>query len=77
MAITWSEEKPAGDANKDWYLVSISGDKMIAGVYGSRLYSGSVVSSSSIKTINSLAKASVKTVNGLAIASVKTINGLA
>lgn len=31
----------------------------------------------SIKTINGLAKASVKTINGLAIASVKTINGLA
>lgn len=34
-------------------------------------------SSSSIKTVNGLAKASVKTVNGLAIASVKTWNGLA
>lgn len=33
--------------------------------------------SSSIKTINGLAKSSVKTVNGLAIASVKTVNGLA
>jgi hypothetical protein len=33
-------------------------------------------STTSIKTINGLAKASVKTVNGLAIASVKTINGL-
>ena len=33
--------------------------------------------SSSIKTMNGLAKASVKTVNGLAIASVKTWNGLA
>lgn len=33
--------------------------------------------STSIKTINGLAKASVKTVNGLAIASVKTFNGLA
>lgn len=33
--------------------------------------------SSSIKTVNGLAKASVKTVNGLAIASIKTINGLA
>lgn len=32
---------------------------------------------SSIKTIDGLAKASVKTVNGLAIASVKTWNGLA
>lgn len=32
---------------------------------------------SSIKTINELAKASVKTVNGLAIASVKNFNGLA
>lgn len=31
----------------------------------------------SIKTVNGLAKASVKTVNGLAIASVKTVNGLA
>ena len=33
--------------------------------------------SSSIKTINGLAKASVKTVEGLAIASMKTFNGLA
>lgn len=46
-------------------------------------YSHSVVSykatvaSSSIKTVNGLARASVKTVNGLAIASVKTVNGLA
>lgn len=32
--------------------------------------------SSSIKTVNSLAKASVKTVNGLPIASVKSYNGL-
>lgn len=32
---------------------------------------------SSIKTINGLARASVKTVNGLALASVKTVNGLA
>lgn len=35
------------------------------------------VATSSIKTINGLARASVKTVNGLAIASVKTVNGLA
>ena len=35
------------------------------------------VSSSSIKTVNGLAKASIKIVNALAIASVKTINGLA
>lgn len=33
-------------------------------------------SSTSIKTINGLAKASVKTKDGLAIASIKTINGL-
>lgn len=33
-------------------------------------------STTSIKTINNLAKASVKTVNSLAISSVKTINGL-
>lgn len=32
--------------------------------------------SSSIKTVNGLAKASVKTINGLAIASVKTLNTL-
>lgn len=32
--------------------------------------------SSSIKTINGLARASVKTINGLAIASVKSFNGL-
>lgn len=35
-----------------------------------------VADSSSIKTINGLARASVKTVNGLAIASVKSWNGL-
>ncbi len=35
------------------------------------------VSTSSIKTVDGLAKASVKTVDGLAIASVKTWNGLA
>lgn len=36
-----------------------------------------IYGSSSIKTVNGLAKASVKTVNGLAIASVKNWNGLA
>jgi hypothetical protein len=49
---------------------------------GSTLVSGIIASISpaittSIKTVNGLAKASVKTFNGLAIASVKSINGLA
>jgi hypothetical protein len=34
-------------------------------------------STSSIKSINGLAKASIKSINGLAIASVKSVNGLA
>ena len=38
---------------------------------------GTMISATSIKPFNGLAKASVKTVNGLAIASVKTVNGLA
>ena len=36
MVIT--EQKPAGDVNKVWYAISISGDKMLAGVDGGRLY---------------------------------------
>jgi phage shock protein PspC (stress-responsive transcriptional regulator) len=35
---SWSEQQPAGNANKNWYGVGISGDKMIAGVNGGRLY---------------------------------------
>jgi hypothetical protein len=37
---SWSEDRPAGNANKIWYACSISGNKMIAGVSGGRLWSG-------------------------------------
>ena len=36
--ISWKEEKPAGDLNKPWRGVDISGDKMIAPVFVGRLY---------------------------------------
>ena len=40
MTVTWSETQPAGNANKYWYATAMSSDgsKMLAGVYGGRLY---------------------------------------
>jgi hypothetical protein len=40
--INWTERRPAGDANKNWYGVSSDSDgsNLIAGVYGGRLYTG-------------------------------------
>ena len=35
---TWSEVQPAGDADKNWYSVSVSGSTIVACVYGGRLY---------------------------------------
>ncbi len=39
----WTERQPAGDANKGWYVAASSSDgtKLIAGVYGGRLYTSS------------------------------------
>lgn len=58
----------------NWAVDTTSGSgvwDMIYYVYGADAVT------SSIKSVNSLAKASIKSVNGLAIASVKSINGLA
>ena len=40
MTVTWSETQPAGDADMNWYTTAMSSDgsKMLAGVYGGRLY---------------------------------------
>ena len=40
MAHTWAETQPAGDVNKGWRTSAMSSDgsKIIAGVYGGRLY---------------------------------------
>ena len=40
MTVTWSETQPAGNANKAWWPSALSSDgsKMLAGVYGGRLY---------------------------------------
>jgi len=39
---SWSETQPAGNENKNWYATAMSSDgsKMLAGVYGGRLYLG-------------------------------------
>lgn len=56
--------------------------RVLSGTEINSLYNGGAglqwpFSTTSIKTINGLAKASIKTINGLAIASVKTFNGVA
>ena len=40
MTVTWSETRPAGDADKAWRAIAMTpdGSKMLAGVYGGRLY---------------------------------------
>lgn len=57
-----------------WSRVLTSGE--VTSLYGGGAGLAYPLSTTSIKTINGLAKASVKTFDGLAIASVKTINGL-
>jgi len=36
--LAWEEQKPAGDANKNWDCCDVSGNKMVAGIDGGRLY---------------------------------------
>ena len=72
---SWTEERPAGDANKTWYGCNISGDGkvLIAAAYGGRMY---MATFTQIKSINSVTIANVLKVNSVTNATMKKINSL-
>lgn len=76
-SLTGTDVSVAGGSLVNWITTPNSTPDAPGGVRLGMTIFITPVSSTSIKTINGLAKASVKTYNGLAIASVKTINGLA
>ena len=70
MAITWTEQQPAGAVNKNWYGVGINsnGTKFIAAVYGGRLYTGSEPSAegpANLKSYMGVLKANIGKINGI------------
>jgi hypothetical protein len=76
QAVTYTVQSALSTTTYYWRVRGI--DPSGSNAYGAWSSTRSfTVSTSSIKTVNSLAKASVKTINGLAIASVKTFNSLA